>query len=96
MAVYALYYDSNCDEDNILIGLFSDLSKVNEFTKKEFCVEFGNGVDIVDIPTAVYGESLFFKKVELNKIVDGVIERIREDMEPYVDSTKSYVGLYAE
>ena len=88
MAVYALYYDSNCDEDNILIGLFSDLSKVNEFTKKEFSVEFGNGVDSVDIPTAVYGESLFYNKVELNKIVDGVIERIREDMVPYEEELK--------
>lgn len=88
MAVYALYYDSNCDEGDILIGLFSDLIRINEFTKKEFGVEFGNNVDSVDIPAAVYGESLYYNKVETNKIVNGVIERIRKDMAPYKEAEK--------
>lgn len=86
MVVYALYCDSNCDEGNILIGLFSDLIKVNEFTKKEFNIEFGNGVDTVDIPAAVYDERLFYNTVELNKINDGIVRHIREDILPYEDA----------
>lgn len=90
MVVYALYYDPNCGEGSIFIGLFSDFIRVNKFTKKEFGVEFDNDVDVdsVDIPAAVYGESLFYNKVETNKIVDGIIERIREDMVPYEEELK--------
>lgn len=90
MVVYVLYYDPNSGEDSILIGFFSDFIKMNEFTKKEFGVEFDNDVDVdgVDIPTAVYGESLYYNKVETNKIVDGIIERIRKDMVPYEEAEK--------
>lgn len=90
MVVYVLYYDPNSGEDSILIGFFSDLIKMNEFTKKEFGVEFDNDIDVdgVDIPKAVYGESLYYNKVETNKIVDGIIERIRKDMAPYKEAEK--------